>query len=67
MSVIIVLYECMFILNDWDTIYEWMDMIDFGKDIETTRNMNGSNLHRIYVVLKCLDITLKSSLRVIQD
>ena len=37
MSVFIVLYECMVILNDLGTIYEWMDMIDFGKDIETIR------------------------------
>ena len=47
---------------------EWVDLIDnVHKDIET-REMNGSNLHRKYFfVLKCLDITLKSSLRVIQD
>ena len=37
-SVFIVLYKGMVIFNDLDTIYEWMDMIDFGKYIETIKN-----------------------------
>ena len=39
----------MVIFNDLDTIYEWMDMIDFEKDIETIKNYDWFKLATRYI------------------